>query len=185
MDKSGMGKAAFNDNIFRGYALRGVAGQDLEESRMEILGRAYATFLYRRRIWEAVVGRDNRLTSEAYSKAFIGGLLEGGIDVVDIGLTLAQIVYFSQYLLRFKGAAMITASHNPADYNGLKLAVGFSDTMTTVEIQEFKKIAQSGKFKKFDRKGSLRSQDVFPAYKEDILRRVGKIKNFRVVVDTI
>jgi len=165
--------------------LRGVAGEDLDEQRMETLGRAYAAFLYQRRIWEAAVGRDNRLTSEAYSKAFIKGLVESGVDVVDIGLSLAQIVYFSQYLLRFKGAAMITASHNPADYNGLKLAVGFSDTMTTVEIQEFKKIAQSGKFKKFDRKGSLRSQDVFPAYKEDILRRVGKIKNFRVVVDTI
>ena len=180
-----MGKAAFNDNIFRGYDLRGVAGQDLDESRMEILGRAYATFLYRRRIWEAVVGRDNRLTSEAYSKAFIGGLLEGGIDVVDIGLSLAQIVYFAQYLLRFKGAAMITASHNPAEFNGLKLAVGFSDTMTSLEIQEYKKIAQSGEFKKFQRAASLSQVDVFDHYKKDILRRVGKIGKFKVVIDTI
>src|SRR3990167_1146610 len=176
---------AFNDHLFRGYDLRGVSGRDLDPERLEVLGRAYATFLHKRRIWEVVVGRDNRLTSKDYSDAFIKGLLTFGVDVCDIGLSLAQIVYFSQYLLRFKGAAMITASHNPADYNGLKLAVGFSDTMTSVEIQEFKKIAQSGKFTKFDRKGALTKQDVFPQYKKDVLRRTGKIGKFKVVIDTV
>lgn len=180
-----MAKVTFNDNLFRGYDLRGVSGKDLDEERMKVLGRAYATFLHGRRIWEVVVGRDNRLTSESYSKAFVKGLVDSGVDVVDIGLSLAQIIYFAQYYLRFKGAAMVTASHNPAEYNGLKLAVGFSDTMTSVEIGQFKKIAQVGRFKKFDRKAKLRSQDVFGAYKEDILRRVGKIKRFKVVVDTI
>ena len=109
-----MAKVTFNDHLFRGYDLRGVAGEDLSDEHMYILGKAYATFLYQRRIWEVVVGRDNRLTSESYSNNFIKGLQESGIDVVDIGLSLAQIVYFSQYLLRFKGAAMVTASHNSA-----------------------------------------------------------------------
>lgn len=180
-----MTKIAIPDHIFRGYDLRGVAGRDFNAESFETLGRAYATFLHQRRIWEVVVGRDNRLTSEEYAASFIRGLVESGIDVVDIGLTLAQIVYFSQYLLRFKGAAMITASHNPADYNGLKLAVGFSDTMTSPEIQEFRKIAQGGKFKKFDRKGKVSKQDVFPDYKVDVLRRMGKIGKFKVVIDTI
>lgn len=165
--------------------MRGVANEDLDVERMDALGRAYATFLHQRRIWEVVVGRDNRVTSKEYSDAFIKALVESGVDVVDIGLSLAQIVYFSQYLLRFKGAAMVTASHNPAEYNGLKLAVGYSDTMTTPEIQEFKKIAQAGEFVKFDRKGSLREQDVFPEYKADVLRRAGKIGKFKVVIDTV
>lgn len=180
-----MSKITIHDHIFRGYDLRGVADTDLSEEVMEYLGQAYATFLYQRRIWEVVVGRDNRITSEAYSKAFIKGLLDSGIDVVDIGLSLAQIVYFAQYPLRFKGAAMITASHNPAQYNGLKLAVGFSDTMTTQEIQKLKEIAKNGQFKKFDRKASCRQEDIFPEYKKDILRRAGKIGKFKVVVDTI
>ena len=180
-----MSKITFNDHLFRGYDLRGVAGEDLSNEHMYVLGKAYATFLYQRRIWEVVVGRDNRLTSEDYSNNFIKGLMESGVDVVDIGLSLAQIVYFSQYLLRFKGAAMVTASHNPVQFNGLKLAVGFSDTMTTPEIQELKGIVQGGKFKKFDRTPSLRTQDVFPEYKKDILRRIGKIGKFKVVVDTI
>jgi len=180
-----MSKVTINDHIFRGYDLRGVSNVDLSEEIMEYLGKAYATFLYQRRIWEVVVGRDNRTTSEAYTKAFIKGLVESGIDVVDIGLSLAQIVYFSQYPLRFKGAAMITASHNPAEYNGLKLAVGFSDTMTTQEIQQLKEIAKDGQFKKFNRKGSYKTQDIFPEYKKDVLRRAGKIGKFKVVVDTI
>ena len=180
-----MAKVTFNDQIFRGYDLRGVCGKDLDPQRMEILGRAYATFLYQRRIWEVVVGRDNRLTGEAYSKAFIKGLCKAGVDVVDVGLSLAQIIYFAQYYFRCKGAAMITASHNPAQYNGLKLAVGFSDTMVTSEIQEFRKIAQSGQFKRFDRKATYRQVDVFPQYKEDILKKAGKIAKFKVVVDAI
>ena len=178
-------KITINDHIFRGYDLRGVSGTDLSEEIMELLGKAYATFLYQRRIWEVVVGRDNRVTSEAFSKAFIKGLVDSGIDVVDIGLALAQIVYFSQYPLRFKGAAMITASHNPAQYNGIKMAVGFSDTMTGKEIQELKVIAKSGQFKKFSRTGTYRQEDIFPEYKKDILRRSGKIGKFKVVVDTI
>jgi len=178
-----MAKVTFNDQIFRGYDLRGVCGKDLDPQRMEILGRAYATFLYQRRIWEVAVGRDNRLTGEAYSKAFVKGLLDSGVDVVDVGLSLAQIIYFAQYYFRCKGAAMITASHNPAEYNGLKLAVGFSDTMVTEEVQEFKKIAQSGQFKRFERKATCRKIDVFPQYKEDILKKVGKIGKFKVVVD--
>ncbi len=180
-----MSKVTINDHIFRGYDLRGVSGVDLSEEVMELLGRAYATFLYQRRIWEVVVGRDNRTTSNAYSKAFIKGLLDSGIDVVDIGLSLAQIVYFSQYPLRFKGAAMITASHNPAEYNGIKMAVGFSDTMTGTEIQKLKEIAKDGQFKKFNRQAKYLKKDIFPEYKKDILRRAGKIGKFKVVVDTI
>lgn len=178
-------KVIFNEHLFRGYDLRGVSGKDLDAEKMYTLGKAYATFLHKRRVWEVSVGRDNRLTSEEYSENFIKGLLESGVDVVDIGLSLSQIVYFSQYPLRFKGSAMITASHNPAQYNGLKMAVGFSDTMTTPEILELKEIAKSGNFKKFDRVGTLTKKDIFPEYKADILRRSGKIGKFKVVVDTI
>lgn len=176
---------SLNEQIFRGYDLRGVAGQDLNEDIMELLGKAYATFLYQRRVWEVVVGRDNRVTSESYSKAFIKGLLDSGVDVVDIGLSLAQIVYFSQYPLRFKGAAMITASHNPPQYNGIKLAVGFSDTMTSPEIQQLKTIATIGVFKKFNRQAKYSKKNIFPEYKKDVLRRSGKIGKFKIVVDTI
>ncbi len=176
---------SINPNIFRGYDIRALVGTDINEPTMDILGRAYATFLYRRQIRHAVVGRDMRETSENYQKVFMNALLESGINVVDIGLTLTQIMYFAQYYYLTKGGAIITASHNPKEYNGLKLAVGFSDTLITSEIQELRQIAESGDFKSWGAKGSYQEDDVFPAYKEDLLKRV-PLKNLglKVVIDS-
>lgn len=170
-----------NPKIFRGYDLRGVAGEDLSEDVYYTLGRAYATFLSRRRIKEAAIGRDNRLTGEVYMKAFIAGLNDGGITTIDMGLSLSQIVYFSSYEFKTKGSAMITASHNPKDYNGLKLGVGYSDTMITEEIQHLREIAEKGEFT--EGKGTNRTYDIFPAYKADILKHFSLKKKWKIVVD--
>jgi len=142
--------AILDDTIFRGYDIRGVVDEQLNEDVYYTLGKAYATFLYRRQIRECVVGRDMRETSEKFQSSFVKALIESGIDVIDIGLSLTQIIYFAQYHYLSKGGAMITASHNPKEFNGLKLAVGFSDTLITSEIRELKEIALSEKFKDFD-----------------------------------
>ncbi len=170
-----------NPKIFRGYDIRGESQKDLTEDVYYTLGRAYATFLYQRRIKEAAVGRDNRLTGEAYTKAFIAGLNEGGIDTIDIGLSLSQIVYFSSYYFRTKGGAMVTASHNPKEYNGLKLGVGYSDTMITEEIQYMRQLCEKGEF--VSGQGKNRQEDIFPAYKQDILKHFNLQKKWKVVVD--
>lgn len=171
-----------NPKIFRGYDIRGVADVDLNENVYYTLGRAYATFLHQRRIEEATVGRDNRLTGEAYSKAFIAGLNDGGINTIDMGLSLSQIVYFSSYEFKTKGSAMITASHNPKEYNGLKLGVGYSDTMITEEIIYMRDLAAKAEF--VEGRGTNREVDVFPAYKADLLKHFSLKKKWKVVVDT-
>ncbi len=171
-----------NPKIFRGYDLRGVADVDLNENVYYTLGRAYATFLHERRIQEATVGRDNRLTGEVYSKALIQGLNDGGINTIDMGLSLSQIVYFSSYHFKTKGSVMITASHNPKEYNGLKLGVGYSDTMITEEIQYLRELCDKGVFT--EGAGTNRQEDVFPAYKADILKHFSLHKKWKVVVDT-
>lgn len=175
-----------HDHIFRGYDIRGIAGKDLSPDVMTLLGKAYATFLYQRQINEAVVGMDIRKTSNSYKQVFIKALLDSGISVYDIGLTLTQIMYFAQYHYLSKGGAMISASHNPKEYNGLKLAVGFSDTLISEEIQEIKTIAEKSAFKSYPSKGNLKKEDVFPAYKADLLKRITlKNANFKVVIDAI
>ncbi len=181
-----MAKVKVPSKIFRGYDIRGEAGKDLSPAVYTTIAKAYATFLFQRQIRDAVVGMDIRVTSQEYKKAFIKGLIESGINVVDIGLSLTQIVYFAQYHYLTKGGAMITASHNPSNYNGLKLAVGFSDTLVSDEIQQVRKIAQSGKFKKYPQKGHLKKDNVVPAYNKDILNRV-PLKNlkYKVVIDAI
>lgn len=171
-----------NPKIFRGYDIRGVAGTDLNEDVYYTLGRAYANFLYERRITEATVGRDNRLTGEVYKNAFIAGLNDGGINTIDLGYSLSQIVYFSVYYFRSKGSAMITASHNPGEFNGLKLGVGYSDTMITEEVRSMLDIVEKGQF--VSGAGTNRSEDIYPAYEQDICKHFNLKKKWKVVVDT-
>lgn len=178
-----MNKYEVPANIFRGYDIRGVVDQEIDDKVMFLLGKAYATFLIGMRINEAVVGCDNRLSSPRLKRNFIKALLDSGINIIDIGYTLSQILYFAQYYYQSKGAAIISASHNPKEYNGLKLAVSFSDTMLTDEIQRIGNIANSGKFKKLNKKGVFKKDNVYPAYEKDILKRVSLKKRFKVVVD--
>lgn len=171
------------DHIFRGYDLRGLVGDDLDEERVEALGKGYATWLLQRRIYDCVVGYDCRLTSPAYSKALIKGLTDSGITVFNIGMTLSQICYFAQYYFRTRGMVMITASHNPKEYNGFKFGTGYSETMLTEDIQEFRKLVQSEKFVSKEPKGKHIQKNIKKDYTDDIFRRVDKIKKFKVVVD--
>jgi phosphomannomutase/phosphoglucomutase len=171
-----------NSKIFRGYDIRGVMDKDLSEDVYYTLGRAYATFLHQRRIKESTVGRDNRITSEKYAKAFIAGLNDGGINTIDMGLSLSQIVYFSSYEFKTKGSAMITASHNPREYNGLKLGVGYSDTMITEEVQYMRELCEKGEFS--SGAGTNREVDAFPAYKADLLKHFEIKRKWKIVVDT-
>ena len=173
---------SIDPKIFRGYDIRGENDKDLSEDVYYTMGRGYATFLYQRRIDEATIGRDNRITSEKYSQAFIAGLNDGGINTIDMGLSLSQITYFSCYHYQTKGSAMVTASHNPREYNGLKLGVGYSDTMISEEIIYLRDLCAKKEF--VAGKGSNRTENVYPFYKQDILKHFHLQKKWRVVVDT-
>ncbi len=170
-----------NPQIFRGYDIRGVVDEDLNEDVMYTLGRAYATYLSQFRISESAVGRDNRLTGESYAKAFIAGLNDGGINTIDLGLSLSQIVYFSCYEFKTKGSAMISASHNPKNFNGLKLGTGYSETMVTKDIEYFKKIVNSGEF--VSGKGTNRSENIYPSYKKHLIKHFNIKKKWKIVVE--
>lgn len=172
-----------NAQIFRGYDIRGVADVDLTPDVYYTLGRAYGTWLAERRIVDCAVGRDNRLTSEAYAKAFITGLNESGINTYDLGLSLSQIVYFAAYEFKTKGSAMITASHNPREYNGLKLGTGYSETMLSEEVIEFKNLALSGKFVKAKKTGRNQKVDIFDSYLRTILKSFDLKKKWKIVID--
>ncbi len=172
-----------NSHIFRGYDIRGLANDDLSPDVYYTFGRSYATWLNQRRIGDAVVGHDNRLTSEEYSRAFIAGLNDGGIDVYDIGMALTQMVYFGAYEFKTKGSAMITASHNPKEYNGLKLGTGYSETMLTADILAFRKLTESLKFVNPKQKGKSKKVSIFDAYLRTILKHFSLSKKWKVVVD--
>ncbi len=170
-----------NPLIFRGYDIRGLVDKDLTVPIVEHIGKAYGAFLLKRGIRKTVVGHDCRLSSELYSQAIIKGILSTGVDVVDIGLALAGTIYWSQYYLDAKGCVSVSASHNPAEYNGFKLGTGFSKTMETEEIDEIRQLCKEGKFPRGQ--GRLESKDVKEAYFEDLLKRFPIPFNVKVVID--
>lgn len=169
--------------MFRGYDLRGIAGTDLNSEIVEAIGKAFGTYLARQGIDEAVVGRDSRATSPEYAEAMIRGLSWAGIDVVDIGMTMVGTFYWSQYHLNRKGGVFITASHNPAEYNGMKFANDFSETLVSEGMNELRRMAQEDDFEKGEREGKIEKMDILEAYIDDLKKRINVRKRFRVVID--
>ena len=105
-------------SCFKAYDIRGRIPDQLNEEVAYRIGRAFAQFLQPKTV---VVGQDVRPTSPALTAALIKGLTEGGADVLDIGLCGTEEVYFATSHAKADGGIMVTASHNPADYNGMKL----------------------------------------------------------------
>jgi len=179
-----MSSTQFPDHIFRGYDLRGIVDTELTDEFVGTLAKGYATWLLKRRIYDCVVGHDCRLSSPKFHEIIVNSLMESGITVYDIGLTLSQICYFACYYFRTRGMIMITASHNPKEYNGMKLGVGLGETMITEEIIQYRDLVKSGKFLTRSPKGKRIRKDIFPDYTDDVLRHIDPIsKKFKVVID--
>jgi len=172
-----------NPNIFRGYDLRGLVNTDLSEELMRHLGLAYGTYSKRHGITTLIVGRDCRASGPLYSKALIEGILDTGVNVIDIGMTLVGTFYWSQHYLKQRGGAYISASHNPPEYNGIKFANDYSETLVSDGIQELKRMVEEEDYERASQKGTLQSQDINPVYIEDVSKRFAINKKLRVVVD--
>src|SRR3990167_10966917 len=173
-----------NPNIFRNYDIRGVVDKDLDTEIVEEIGRAYGTFLRRRKIRHAVAGCDCRLSGPAYKTATIKGMRSVGINVIDLGMVMTQMMYYAQYRFQTNGGIMITASHNPSNYNGMKLAMGYSQTTGPEEKQEIRKIIEQENYFQYDEEGDYEENNVTKDYSNDLLKRIVLTKKFKVVVDT-
>ncbi|MBX5467534.1 MAG: phosphomannomutase/phosphoglucomutase [Firmicutes bacterium] len=170
-----------NLNIFREYDIRGVVGKDFDSEDVRRLGQAFATYLGEKNVREAIVGWDSRSSSPALRDALIDGLTHSGVDVLDIGEVTTPIFYYAYHHYRFQGGVMVTASHNPAEYNGFKLAHGPS-TLYGEEIQAVARLWQAGRFARGS--GVVRHEDPVPSYLA-MLREKIQLEAFRprVVVD--
>ncbi len=158
-----------NPRIFREYDIRGKVGIDLTPGTVNTVARAYSTYLRDRGTTHAVVGRDNRLSSEAFRDAVVSGLTSSGIDVTDIGLVITPLFYFSRVLYGIDGGIMVTGSHNPPEDNGFKLAKDFA-TLYGSQIQEIREIAEQGRF--CSGRGQVAHSDPREEYFRAILDRV-------------
>lgn len=176
-------KAIIGDNIFRGYDIRGKVPSELNEAGAYRLGQAYAVFLTQRRINSCVTIRDNRVHSQKLQEAFVKALLEAGIDVIDHGLGPVYFMYYSQYLNQAKGGVSVSASHNPKEYNGFKLAVGYSDTLVSDEILAIKKIAFGKRTVTSAAPGRLTTQPIYESYLKNLKRLYKEEFKFKIFLD--
>ena len=172
-----------NPAIFRGYDLRGLVDVELSPELAEHLGKAFGTYLNRRNISQAVVGRDSRATSPEYSEALIRGLAWAGIDVIDIGMSLVGMFYWAQYYLKYQGGVFVSASHNPPEFNGFKFANDYSETLVSDGMNELRMLVETEAYQQGKREGTVKIQDIRQAYYDDIIQRLPLQKKLRVVVD--
>ncbi len=169
--------------MFREYDIRGkMNSKELNPATAELIGKGYGTFLKKQSVGTAVVGHDSRHGSVDLKDALARGLVSTGCNVIDIGMCLTPMMYWAQYHFESKGGAMITGSHNPKDWNGFKLAKGFSYTLIGEEIREILSYIEKEEFAEGN--GSVRRESIENQYTEDLVKRVTIKKPLRVVVDT-
>ncbi len=147
--------------IFREYDIRGLVDVDLTTDGVSGLGLAIASTFTREGITSAVVGRDVRLSSDLYFGALTEGLMDGGIDVIDIGVVPTPIFYFASKKWGITGGVMITASHNPAEFNGFKVLRG-EGTIYGADITELHTL--QGKVFPVEKKGTMTSRGATSEY---------------------
>ena len=149
-------------SCFKAYDIRGRLGDNLDESIAQKIGRAFADTL---KPGTVVIGHDARESSPALAAALAEGLVERGADVVDIGLCGTEEVYFATPHLEAGGGIMVTASHNPIDYNGMKLvARGSRPIDPDTELAEIRAAAEADAYRSTPARGTLTRRDTRPAY---------------------
>ncbi len=167
-------------SIFREYDIRGIAGEDLTEENVVLLGKAVGTFLIGYDCRDIAVGRDCRLTSDAYSESMIKGLLSTGCNVIDIGICPTPVLYFAIHQFKTSGGVMVTASHNPPEYNGFKLCRG-TDSIHGRDIQQILAILQKGEFS--EGQGTVKTADALAPYHEFVCSNISLTRPLAVGVD--
>ena len=127
--------ASLPKEIFKAYDIRGIVGKTLTAAFVEIIGRAIGSEALDRKQKDICIGFDGRLSGPELSRALIQGILTTGINVINLGMVTTPMVYFSTFFLKTQSGVMVTGSHNPPDYNGLKMVLG-GDTLSTESIQK-------------------------------------------------
>ncbi len=169
-----------NPGMFREYDIRGIAGKDMTEDDVILIGKGVGTYLLKHGSSKITVGRDCRRTSDLYSEKVIEGLLSTGCDVIDIGVCPTPVLYFSISHLKQEGAVMVTASHNPPEYNGFKLSIN-TDSIHGEELQKILTIINEKAF--VQGKGGLSTADVVTPYKKFVENNINIPNPLRIGVD--
>jgi phosphomannomutase len=170
-------------NIFSSYDIRGIYGQNLTDEVAYRIGRAAAQYL---QVPEIAIGRDMRLSSPQLTAALIRGITDQGVNVIDLGMTTTDELYFAVGKFNYPAGIMVTASHNPGKYNGMKFCRAEARPISKeTGLSDIRDLAMSGKFAEPARKGEVTKRDVLDDYVNHALSFIdaSKIRPLKVVID--
>lgn len=175
--------AAESLTCFKAYDVRGKLGSELNEDIAYRIGRAYAQHLNAKRV---AVGCDIRKSSESLKQALANGLMDAGVDVIDIGMTGTEEIYFAAFHLDVDGGIEVTASHNPMDYNGLKfVGRGALPISGDSGLRVIQQLAEVNDFSPTPHQGTLTQQSILQPYVEHLFGYISPntLKPLRLVVN--
>lgn len=168
-------------NIFRAYDIRGIYGVDLNERVAEVVGRAVAEYSGEGKTF--IVGRDVRLSSAPLGEALIRGMISGGLNVVDIGVVTTPLLYFATKFYGVDGGIMISASHNPPEWNGFKILLERGFVCMGMGMEELMEMALKAKFKETEPGSVVVNPNAIEDYIKYVSERVNIRKGFRIAAD--
>ena len=166
--------------IFKAYDIRGIVGRSLTAAPVELIGRAYGTEARARGTPRVAIGRDGRLSGPELAAALARGLCSAGVDVVDVGRVTTPILYFATHHLGTGSGIMVTGSHNPPDYNGLKMVMA-GEAIAGDAIQGLRQRIEAGLFDTGS--GTLSGAEVGEAYLQRVVGDVKLARPMDLVVD--
>ncbi|UCG92400.1 MAG: phosphomannomutase/phosphoglucomutase [candidate division WOR-3 bacterium] len=170
-----------NPSIFREYDIRGVANTDLNDEQVYLFARGVGTYYRSLGENKVIVGRDVRISSPRIGSTLLRGLSDAGCHAIDIGEVPTPLVYFSLFHYKIGNGIMITASHNPKEFNGFKVAYNYS-TIYGDEIQKLRHIIEKGDFR--SGKGTVETLNVVTDYIQYVTQQVTIKKDLKVIIDT-
>jgi len=166
--------------IFKAYDIRGIVGRTLTRPAVQAIGQALGSLAAERGRDTIVVGRDGRLSGPDLAGALCDGIRAAGADVIDIGMVTTPMTYFAAHHLGTQCCVMVTGSHNPPDYNGLKMVID-ATTLSGDDIQALRERIARGDLARGS--GALRTEDIASAYFDRITRDVRLTRPMRIAVD--
>ena len=166
--------------IFKAYDIRGIVDKTLTVEAVEAIGQAIGSEARKRGKQAVCIGRDGRLSGPSLSLALARGLQKSGCDVIDVGLVTTPMLYFATHQLGTGSGVMVTGSHNPPDYNGLKMMVA-GDTLSGDGIQALRKRLETGELQ--SGAGKYRTEEVAKAYLDRVTGDVKLKRKMRIAVD--
>jgi phosphomannomutase/phosphoglucomutase len=166
--------------IFKAYDIRGIVDKSLTTDAVRTIGQAIGSEARERGLKTIAIGRDGRLSGPELAGALAEGINKAGVDVVDIGCVPTPVTYFAAFDLGTESCVSVTGSHNPPDYNGLKMVLG-GQTLFGPLIQDLKKRIEDGRLA--EGQGKLRHADVKEAYLKRIVGDVKLARPMKIVVD--